>query len=427
MPEVLPDDDVCYIISKYIYLKKRTGLVDSLVKVDHIGMGEEIGEYATMNLPKIKPNIIGKVLGLFKMVYAEHRSECGVIMNLKSHPEKPTLKKIDYTLPHQRVSGSRCKYEIVINPNYINCGTIHSHCDFGAFHSGTDENDERFFDGLHITIGHVDTDRPSISVCIVVNGKRISVDPLHYIEGIKYEEPPQSPSPLRLLEQTKRYNFVHKDLIVENRDNLKFIEATYTRKTPSEVQRAFWDMGGANKGYLWDSDGPNKGYLWDWSEDPVDEKPPCAECIFKEDRVESLFDEMTTMFEDEVDDSYPLTTDDGITDIFDENDRSLFEGFRQDDPVGDELPKTTLFKEGEVDEDGVKRTNNKITPKLFATYKDKLIKKYIKCQKCESTYFVPDSTVKTLCPSCEKWNEGLQPSLTREGVLKSHKKSRYTW
>jgi hypothetical protein len=34
-------------------------------------------------------------------------------------------------------------------------GTIHSHCDFGAFHSGTDDADELHFDGLHITIGNV--------------------------------------------------------------------------------------------------------------------------------------------------------------------------------------------------------------------------------------------------------------------------------
>ena len=34
-------------------------------------------------------------------------------------------------------------------------GTIHSHCNFGAFHSGVDDADEKHFDGLHITIGNV--------------------------------------------------------------------------------------------------------------------------------------------------------------------------------------------------------------------------------------------------------------------------------
>lgn len=36
-------------------------------------------------------------------------------------------------------------------------GTIHSHCDFAAFHSGTDDHDEIGFDGLHITVGNVNS------------------------------------------------------------------------------------------------------------------------------------------------------------------------------------------------------------------------------------------------------------------------------
>ena len=39
------------------------------------------------------------------------------------------------------------------NDGYIRLGTIHSHCDFSAFHSGVDDNDEANFDGLHITVG----------------------------------------------------------------------------------------------------------------------------------------------------------------------------------------------------------------------------------------------------------------------------------
>lgn len=34
-------------------------------------------------------------------------------------------------------------------------GTIHSHCDFNAFHSGVDDADEMNFEGLHITIGNL--------------------------------------------------------------------------------------------------------------------------------------------------------------------------------------------------------------------------------------------------------------------------------
>lgn len=43
------------------------------------------------------------------------------------------------------------------NAGYGIFGTIHSHCDFAAFHSGVDDNDEQDFDGIHITIGNVNS------------------------------------------------------------------------------------------------------------------------------------------------------------------------------------------------------------------------------------------------------------------------------
>lgn len=45
------------------------------------------------------------------------------------------------------------EYEKLLNDGYELIGTIHSHCDFAAFHSGVDDADEINFDGLHITIG----------------------------------------------------------------------------------------------------------------------------------------------------------------------------------------------------------------------------------------------------------------------------------
>lgn len=49
------------------------------------------------------------------------------------------------------------EYQKLINSGYVLYGTIHSHCNFSAFHSGTDDADETAFDGLHITIGNVNS------------------------------------------------------------------------------------------------------------------------------------------------------------------------------------------------------------------------------------------------------------------------------
>jgi len=47
------------------------------------------------------------------------------------------------------------EFNRLLNSGYTVYGTIHSHCDFAAFHSGVDDADETNFDGIHITIGNV--------------------------------------------------------------------------------------------------------------------------------------------------------------------------------------------------------------------------------------------------------------------------------
>jgi hypothetical protein len=47
---------------------------------------------------------------------------------------------------------------ITENGLYYQWGTIHSHCNAGAFASSTDKDDEANSPGLHITIGHLDKD-----------------------------------------------------------------------------------------------------------------------------------------------------------------------------------------------------------------------------------------------------------------------------
>jgi hypothetical protein len=63
-------------------------------------------------------------------------------------------------------------------------GTIHSHCDFSAFHSGTDEADESTFDGVHLTFGHVNSDKFSIASSIVFNNNRSKLEPSDVALGI---------------------------------------------------------------------------------------------------------------------------------------------------------------------------------------------------------------------------------------------------
>ena len=68
---------------------------------------------------------------------------------------------------------------------WLRVGTIHSHCDFGAFHSGTDTHDEEHQDGVHITCGNVNRKHFSMVASLVCNGNRFQVDPENVVFGIE--------------------------------------------------------------------------------------------------------------------------------------------------------------------------------------------------------------------------------------------------
>jgi hypothetical protein len=406
MPEVLPDDKVCYIVSKYIYLKKKIGLVDSLVKVDSIDMGVEIPEYAHMSLPKMKAKKFGEVLGFFKMVYEHYRAEAGTILNLKTHPTNPHMKKLDFTVPLQKVSGGSCKYEIVIDPNYLNCGTIHSHAGFGAFHSGTDVNDEKYFDGLHITVGNVDRVHFSMSACVVINGKRVQVDPKQYIEGIELSVK----DPILGFDyqtKTKYYHLIDETNLVSDEKYLKRVEPLYqpsatTHMDSKERQRQLeFEWGN------WQRSGTRTSIFTD------DRPTPCQECIFKEIRLDALYDEL------DYDD------DDGT---FNEKDKQRMENspflndYGEVDRVISRLSSDDepLYKEGEEDENAIVRVNNRLTQLQFSRYERAALKRNIKCD-CGTTFFVPNPREKSVCPNCEKEHEG--KSFTMEDAMKMHREN----
>jgi len=64
------------------------------------------------------------------------------------------------------------KYKVGENPeDLLRVGTIHSHCNSEAFHSDVDKADEKFDDGIHITIGNISL-LPSFSCSLVSDGAR---------------------------------------------------------------------------------------------------------------------------------------------------------------------------------------------------------------------------------------------------------------
>ena len=111
--------------------------------------------------PLLPASLIGQAFSFFKTIYETRKSEA--MVDITWHPDN------GYRLfvPPQRASGGGVT--CTRTPEHYQgqiVGTIHSHCNFSAFHSGTDKHDADSHDGLHITIGDVMKDTPSIAIMI---------------------------------------------------------------------------------------------------------------------------------------------------------------------------------------------------------------------------------------------------------------------
>jgi len=177
-----PTDDVYYIVCKEgVYLKKKIGIMESVTPVTNISILNSMEKVAKIHIPPIPKEITITIINFLKEVYEKFSSE-GMVLLFYDQEKKEHIPYI----PKQEVSGASVDYDkAIVMEGCQMIGTIHSHANFSAFHSGVDDADEAHFDGLHITIGNVKDDNPSISASIVSNGTRFKIDPLEYMLGIK--------------------------------------------------------------------------------------------------------------------------------------------------------------------------------------------------------------------------------------------------
>jgi len=184
----LPTTGTYYLVTKTgIYLHKETKAGNALVKVQGIPWLQEPTIEFHLKLPKIPGSIIGQALTFFRKVFQQYKSEAYVTLLYSA-------KSNQYRLwcPAQKVSGGSVNYDRTDQPSFEDrttndwqmCGTIHSHCDFSAYHSGTDISDEETFDGIHITLGHVNRAQFSMEASVAINGKREKLEPENCCSGV---------------------------------------------------------------------------------------------------------------------------------------------------------------------------------------------------------------------------------------------------
>jgi hypothetical protein len=197
----LPENGIYYVIAENgIFVKVQHAVGEGLVKAEGIPWLEKVTPEVKMTLPQIPARIIKQAHTFFRKVWDKYQSESYVQLYYSQE-----LNQYRLHCPAQTVSFSSVNYDRADQFSYeeragsastdINkslrwtmAGTIHSHCNFSAFHSGTDTGDEETFDGIHITLGHVNRDEFSMVASVAINGNRTQLDPLNCVIGISNVE-----------------------------------------------------------------------------------------------------------------------------------------------------------------------------------------------------------------------------------------------
>ena len=185
----MPRGQNFYLVSgNGTFLHKDTGLIESIVPVPGAAGLAYLESDCRLRMSKIPALVAARALTFFRKVFASYRSEAEVML-LYSEAER----KYDLFCPNQTVTGGHVDYKLgdemqkvmqELGKEWKIAGTIHSHCDFSAFHSATDTDDENNQDGIHITFGHVVSKNFSCVSSVAVNGHRWQVPPAFVIKGI---------------------------------------------------------------------------------------------------------------------------------------------------------------------------------------------------------------------------------------------------
>lgn len=179
IPEEIPENFAYILDGAGWKLFKRNGVTIALIPVQSVQGLVALEQDIRFTARKLPLELVRQVTAWFKVVYQKFQSEAvGYLFY------QPASGSWDFVPPVQTATGARALYESAPKRDgWQVVGTIHSHGSMSAFHSGVDDKDENFFDGVHITVGKVDS-VPEYSCSVVVQGVREKLDPSVVIDGM---------------------------------------------------------------------------------------------------------------------------------------------------------------------------------------------------------------------------------------------------
>lgn len=173
-----PDNGPYYVATRKGYMvMQRSHFGNTLTPIDAIDTLPDTPSIIWKDIPKLPAELVGQVWSFFRAVLETKGSEAMVDITWSEE------KGYRVFVPPQEASHGGVKAQRNLS-HYKGqmVGTIHSHCDFSAFHSPTDRHDADQHNGLHITLGMVNHDTPEIAIMISQNGEKW--DPIPYDEAI---------------------------------------------------------------------------------------------------------------------------------------------------------------------------------------------------------------------------------------------------
>ena len=184
----VPKNDYYYIIANNgFFLHKDNDMIETIQPVETIPSLDFQMEKMEFKYPSLAREQTLNVIAFFYRAYKKFHGESIVLL----HHQKNNGYLVHP--PHQKVSRAALEYSADERfKNNLLVGSIHSHGRFMAYHSEghefSDHNDEMDFDGIHITIGNINSNIFTISCSIMVDGERYILNPLKYLKGIKEEK-----------------------------------------------------------------------------------------------------------------------------------------------------------------------------------------------------------------------------------------------
>jgi hypothetical protein len=165
------------------------------------------GAYCRPRFPPLGTAALEYVVGFFDHVYRVHQAESVVLLLWNALRSRYRL-----WVPQQETkvwessSGIRAAVDVAyqipvpLPAGHLLVGDIHCHCDFGAYSSGTDKYDEKYRDGVHVIVGHVEREPPEFHLELSVDGYRFALEFGHLFRGYRRR---RRIVPQRWLEQIK--------------------------------------------------------------------------------------------------------------------------------------------------------------------------------------------------------------------------------